>query len=67
LSLNATLEMHFVKRPTKTCPRCDLNLPIHEEYFYRWGGKKKGFDNLCKVCRKEYGKKYAKRYAKELR
>ena len=38
------------------CRRCEKELPLTEEYFYKDGSKKNGFSSTCKECIKIYNR-----------
>lgn len=39
---------------TRTCSKCEQELPLTAEYFYRNEASKRGFMTACKQCRKQY-------------
>ncbi|QIG62291.1 HNH endonuclease [Tenacibaculum phage JQ] len=43
---------------TKTCTKCNLDLPATKDYFNSQKNGKYGLRSACKKCNKEYRKKY---------
>lgn len=41
---------------TKTCPKCERELPATAEFFYQSKTGKYGLHSQCKDCRKKYGR-----------
>jgi 5-methylcytosine-specific restriction endonuclease McrA len=52
------------KMLTKTCSKCNKELPATTEYFYKKKDGKYGLRTYCKECCKAYGKAYSKAWYK---
>lgn len=42
----------------KVCHKCNINLPLTQEYFSKHSRTASGFHNYCKQCRAEIAKEY---------